>query len=388
MTGLFYEIINNIEHLSEKNYKEFSKKLESLIEGFKEHDDSDNLNVLRNKLEVFLDEYKKDKNQSKKIKGYIKHITHISEDIEELVEEIEEKRAKEELIDVVKQVEQRYESCERMTPEKREKCQEVCVKKSTIKYEKEIIKLQLELVKLQRHIIESGQKVLVIFEGRDAAGKGGNIKRFTEYLNPRASRVVALQKPNEVEKTQWYFQRYIQHLPNGGEVVFFDRSWYNRAGVEPVMGFVNKKNYEKFLEDVPVFEKMLIDSGIKIIKLYYSVSKKEQAERFDERRKNPLKQFKLSPIDQFSQKLWSKYTLAEYHNFKNTHTKDCPWVIINSDDKKASRINSMKYLLSLFDYPQKISEKELAYDRKVVYTGEEKVARLAEEIDTDMDLFD
>ena len=388
MTGLFYEIINNIEHLSDKNYKEFTKKLESLIEGFKEHDDSDNLNVLRNKLEVFLDEYRKDKNQNKKIKGYLKHITHVTEDIEDMVEEIEEKRAKEELIDVVKQVEKRYESCEVMTPEKRDKCKQVCVKKSTIKYEKEIIKLQLELVKLQRHIIESGQKVLVIFEGRDAAGKGGNIKRFTEYLNPRASRVVALQKPNEVEKTQWYFQRYIQHLPNGGEVVFFDRSWYNRAGVEPVMGFVNKKNYEKFLEDVPVFEKMLIDSGIKIIKLYYSVSKKEQAERFDERRKNPLKQFKLSPIDQFSQKLWSKYTLAEYHNFRNTHTKQCPWVIINSDDKKASRINSMKYLLSLFDYPQKISEKELAYDPKVVYTGEEKVARLAEEIDTDMDLFD
>lgn len=170
-------------------------------------------------------------------------------------------------------------------------------------------------------------------------------------------------------------------------MVFFDRSWYNRAGVEPVMGFVTKKKYEKFLEDVPVFEKMLQDSGIKIIKLYYSVCKAEQAKRFDERKRNPLKQFKLSPIDQFSQKLWDKYTLAEYHNFSVTHTQECPWTIINSDDKKASRINSIKYVLSLFEYPEKISEKELKYDPKIVYTGEEKARRLKEETDTKQDLF-
>lgn len=151
-------------------------------------------------------------------------------------------------------------------------------------------------------------------------------------------------------------------------MVFFDRSWYNRAGVEPVMGFVNKKNYEKFMEDVPKFEQMLIESGIKVIKLYYSVSKTEQANRFDERKRNPLKQYKLSPIDQFSQKLWDRYTLAEYHNFRNTHTKVSPWTVINSDDKKASRVNSIKYVLSLFDYPDKISQEELEYDPEVVYS--------------------
>ncbi len=170
-------------------------------------------------------------------------------------------------------------------------------------------------------------------------------------------------------------------------MVFFDRSWYNRAGVEPVMGFVNKKNYEKFLNDVPKFEEMLIDSGIKIIKLYYSVSKAEQAQRFEERRLNPLKQFKLSPIDQFSQQLWKKYTLAEYHNFKNTHSKKSPWIIINSDDKKAARLNSMKYLLSQFDYPEKISSKELKYDTNIVITAEQKLNILKDEVDKDADLF-
>jgi len=154
------------------------------------------------------------------------------------------------------------------------------------------------------------------------------------------------------------------------------------------MGFVTKKKYEKFLDDVPVFEKMLGESGVKIIKLYYSVCKEEQAKRFDERKRNPLKQFKLSPIDQFSQKLWDKYTLAEYHNFSHTHSKHCPWTIINSDDKKASRINSIKYVLSLFDYPDKISEKELKYDSEIVYDGEEKARRLREEIDIKADLFD
>ncbi len=170
-------------------------------------------------------------------------------------------------------------------------------------------------------------------------------------------------------------------------MVFFDRSWYNRAGVEPVMGFVNKKNYEKFMEDVPKFEQMLIESGIKIVKLYYSVSKMEQAARFDERKRNPLKQYKLSPIDQFSQQLWDRYTLAEYNNFRNTHTKHAPWTVINSDDKKSSRINSIKYFLSLFDYPDKISEKELKYDSEIVYSGKEKMMWLKDEIDIKADLF-
>jgi len=170
-------------------------------------------------------------------------------------------------------------------------------------------------------------------------------------------------------------------------MALFDRSWYNRGGVEPVMGFVNKKNYEKFMHDVPKLEDMLISSGVKVIKLYYSVSKSEQAKRFDERRRNPLKQYKLSPIDQFSQQLWKKYTLAEYHNFKNTSTKNSPWTIINSDDKKESRINSIKYVLSQFDYPEKISKKELEYDKKIVISAEQKLDILKDEIEKDADLF-
>ncbi|MBP9812718.1 polyphosphate kinase 2, partial [Candidatus Gracilibacteria bacterium] len=246
-------------------------------------------------------------------------------------------------------------------PEDKEKTHQlVAVKKSEIDYEAEMLMLQLELTKLQKHINESGQKVLIIFEGRDAAGKGGNIKRFMEPLNPRTAKVVALMKPTEIERGQWYFQRYIQHLPNAGEIVFFDRSWYNRAGVEPVMGFVTQPDYEKFLKDAPELEKMLVKSaGIKIIKFYFSVSKAEQAARFEERRTNPLKQFKLSPIDQFSQKLWDRYTVAEYENFTRTHTDWAPWVIVNSDDKEASRINAIKYVLNQFDYPEKLKGDKL-----------------------------
>jgi polyphosphate kinase 2 (PPK2 family) len=171
-------------------------------------------------------------------------------------------------------------------------------------------------------------------------------------------------------------------------MALFDRSWYNRGGVEPVMGFVNKKNYEKFMHDAPKLEDMLIESGVKIIKLYYSVSKSEQAARFEDRKLNPLKQFKLSPIDQFSQQLWKKYTLAEYHNFINTSTDKSPWTIVNSDDKKASRINSIKYVLGLFDYPEKISKKELAYDTDIVISAKQKINALKDEVEKDADLFD
>ncbi len=250
-----------------------------------------------------------------------------------------------------------------------------------------MLMLQLELVKLQRHIQESGEKLLIIFEGRDAAGKWGNIKRFMESLNPRSAKVVALMKPTEVEKWQWYFQRYIKHLPNAGEMVFFDRSWYNRAGVEPVMGFVDEKNYKEFLEEAPFLEKMLVKSGIKIIKFYFSVSKAEQAKRFEDRRTNPLKQYKLSPIDQFSQKLWDRYTLAEYKNFSKTHTEHAPWTIVNSDNKEASRINAIKYILSLFEYGGKINSKKLEIDGTVVLTGREKVRLLEEFIDKKKNLF-
>ena len=229
---------------------------------------------------------------------------------------------------------------------------------------------------------------MIIFEWRDAAGKGWTIKRFTEYLNPRWARVVALEKPNEKEKTQWYFQRYVSNLPSAGEMVFFDRSWYNRVWVEPVMGFVRKDEYEQFLEDVPKFEKMLVNSWIKLIKFYFSVSKDEQAKRFDERRRNPLKQFKLSPIDQVSQNLWDKYTLAEYKNFSNTHTKDAPWAIIKSDDKKKARINAIKYLLNKFEYTDKIADSKLVIDKKLVITWAEKAKHLKEKIDISKDLFE
>jgi polyphosphate kinase 2 len=209
-----------------------------------------------------------------------------------------------------------------------------------------------------------------------------------ENLNPRWAKVVALQKPTEEEQSQWYFQRYIKHLPNGWEMALFDRSWYNRGWVEPVMGFCTKDQYEQFMQDTPVFEKMLIDSWITLVKFYFSVSKATQAERFEARKTNPLKQYKLSPIDQFSQQLWEKYTLAEYNNFKNTHSKHAPWTLINSDDKKQARLNAIKVVLSQFDYEGKISDKLLKIDNKIVYSGKEKVKRLSEEINTKQDLFD
>lgn len=388
MTALFYQIINNIEKITHKNYKEFKKKLTTLLEGFQKANDIDNIKVLRNKLDRLLGEYNLSDKKHKPIRSHLRDLKKFLHEVDDIIHEMEEGKEKLELVDVIKKVEKRYRSLDKIKEEKRKEYKEVAVKKNTISYEKEIIKLQLELVKLQKHLQETGEKVLIIFEGRDAAGKGGNIKRFMEYLNPRAAKVVALQKPTDEEKTQWYFQRYLKHLPNGGEMAFFDRSWYNRAGVEPVMGFVNQKNYNKFMKDAPKLEEMLIESGIKIIKLYYSVSKAEQAARFEERRTNPLKQYKLSPIDQFSQQLWKKYTLAEYHNFKNTSTKKSPWVIVNSDDKKASRINSMKYVLSQFDYPEKISDKELEYNKDIVISAEQKINILKDEIEKDADLFE
>ena len=207
-------------------------------------------------------------------------------------------------------------------------------------------------------------------------------------LNPRNHRIVALPKPSETEQGQWYFQRYIAHLPNAGEMVFFDRSWYNRAGVEPVMGFVGRRDYEKFMEDVPVFEKILTRANTKIIKFYFSVSKEEQRERFEERKRNPLKQYKLSPVDQFSQQLWDRYTLAEYKNFSRTHSDHAPWVIINSDDKKKARINAIKYLLAQYAYPDKIEPKYLEIDDAIIQSGVERAKDLKKEIDEKKSLFD
>ncbi|MGE0623857.1 MAG: polyphosphate kinase 2 [Pseudomonadales bacterium] len=210
--------------------------------------------------------------------------------------------------------------------------------------------LQIELVKLQNWVREEGKRLIFIFEGRDAAGKGSTIKRFMEHMNPRAARVVALAKPTDDERGQWYFQRYVDHLPTSGEIVFFDRSWYNRAGVERVMGFCTDEEYQEFVRQAPLFEQMLVRSGIHITKFYLSVSREEQARRFEERRENPLKQWKLSPIDQEAQTRWDDYTDAKDATFKRTDTPEAPWVIVKSEDKMRARLEAMRYVLQQFDY--------------------------------------
>lgn len=212
-------------------------------------------------------------------------------------------------------------------------------------YEKQKYRLQVELLKLQAWVKETGQRVVILFEGRDAAGKGGTIKRFMEHLNPRGAHVVALEKPSETERGQWYFQRYIQHLPSTGEIVLFDRSWYNRAGVERVMGFCSNDEYNEFMRQVPEFERNLVRSGIHLIKFWFSVSRDEQRRRFHEREKHPLKQWKLSPIDLASLDKWDEYTAAKETMFAHTDTDDAPWTVIKSDCKKRARLNAMRYVL-------------------------------------------
>ncbi len=220
-------------------------------------------------------------------------------------------------------------------------------------YEEELRKLQIELVNLQNWISKNKLRVAVIFEGRDAAGKGGAIRRFTEHLNPRSMRVVALAKPTEVEQGQWYFRRYIKELPNPGEIVFFDRSWYNRAVVEPVMGFCTKEQYNKYMVQVPEFEHMLYEDGVIIIKFWFSISKDEQKKRFESRLKNPLKRWKFSPVDQKGQELWDEYTFYKEQMFSKTHTSYSPWIIVKTNDKKTARLESIRYVLSQFDYEGK-----------------------------------
>ncbi|MBD0852355.1 polyphosphate kinase 2 [Maribacter arenosus] len=222
-----------------------------------------------------------------------------------------------------------------------------------LEYELELSKLQSELVNLQQWITEHNLRVAVLFEGRDAAGKGGSIKRFMEHLNPRSSRVVALSKPTDNERGQWYFRRYIKELPNPGEIVFFDRSWYNRAVVEPVMGFCSKEEYNQFMVQVPEFEHMLYEDGVIIIKFWFSISKEVQSKRFNSRLKNPLKQWKFSPVDKMGQKLWDEYTFYKEQMFTKTHTNFSPWIIVKTNDKKTARLESMRYLLSKFDYTDK-----------------------------------
>ncbi|ARJ56904.1 polyphosphate kinase 2 [Campylobacter cuniculorum] len=264
----------------------------------------------------------------------------------------------------------------------------VRMKKSTLKYEKDLRDLQIELLKLQNHIKDTGKRILIVIEGRDASGKGGSIKRLTEHLNPRGCRVVALEKPSDVEKTQWYFQRYVAHLPSAGEIVIFDRSWYNRAGVEPVMGFCTPKQHRAFLKEVPFFESTLVESGIIFFKFYFSVSKKEQQKRFERRTVDPLKQHKLSPVDQESQKLWDKYTIAKYSMLLASNTADAPWVIIKSDNKKKARLNLMRHILSKFDYPNKKEGEFSKIDTEILKSGEQEILNMEDRIEKKMDIIE
>jgi len=224
-------------------------------------------------------------------------------------------------------------------------------------YERQKYRLQVELLKLQAWVKDSGQRVVILFEGRDAAGKGGTIKRFMEHLNPRGARVVALEKPTDQERGEWYFQRYVKHLPTRGEIVLMDRSWYNRAGVERVMGFCTPAEYDEFLRQAPEFERNLVRSGIHLIKFWFSVSQDEQRRRFKERQVHPLKQWKLSPVDLASLDKWEDYTRAKESMFFHTDTADSPWTLVKSDDKKRARLNAMRYVLHSLPYPGKDVER-------------------------------
>lgn len=238
-------------------------------------------------------------------------------------------------------------------------------------YEDEKTQLQIELLKLQKWVKQNGERIVIIFEGRDAAGKGGTIKRVMEHLNPRGARVVALDKPSETEKGQWYFQRYIQQLPTAGEMVLFDRSWYNRAGVERVMGFCTPQEYNRFMHQAPGMERMLVADGVSLIKFWFSVGQKEQLRRFNSRKDDPLKQWKLSPMDLASLDLWDEYTRAKEDMFFYTNTSEAPWTVIKSNDKKRARLEAMRFILNAFDYEEKDEEIIGRNDPLIVSTGED-----------------
>ena len=233
-------------------------------------------------------------------------------------------------------------------------------------YEQDLEQLQIELLKAQRHIKATGGRVVILFEGRDAAGKGGAIKRFTEHLNPRGGRVVALAKPTEAEQTQWYYQRYVQHLPSAGEIVLFDRSWYNRAGVERVMGFCTPREHAEFLRQTPSFEASLVNSGITLFKLWFSLSQQHQHERFDSRRSDPLRQWKLSPIDEASIDKFAEYTAARNEMLLATDTAVSPWTVINSNDKRRARLGCLRTVLTALDYEHKDEDAVGRVDHRVV----------------------
>jgi polyphosphate kinase 2 len=291
-----------------------------------------------------------------------------------------------EVIDTKKSIKHDYKDKTRKREKLKEKEEDgnkkvqIWVRKETLEYEQQLTKLQIELLKLQNHVKEKGLKILMIFEGRDAAGKGGTIKRITEHLNPRGARVVALEKPSDIERTQWYFQRYTQYLPSAGEIVLFDRSWYNRAGVEPVMGFCTTEEHHEFLREVPEFEKMLVKSGIILMKFYFSVSKKEQLKRFQKREIDPLKQYKLSPVDKESQNLWDKYTIAKFSMLMASNTDIAPWTIVKSDDKKSARLNCIRYILSNIEYQNKIKDEDFfKLDTNILISGTHEIERMEQD---------
>ncbi len=271
-------------------------------------------------------------------------------------------------------------ACKNINTKKGDNKTAIWIKNKHLDYEIELKRLQIELMKLQSSMQANGQRILAIFEGRDAAGKGGTIKRIIAHLNPRLTRVVALTKPNETELTQWYFQRYVPHLPSAGEIVIFDRSWYNRAMVEPVMGFCTDEQNKRFLKDVPLLEEMLVKDGIKLFKFYFSVSKEIQKERFDSRKTDPLKQYKLSPVDNLAQKYWDQYSVRKFQMLSETNRTISPWTIIRSDSKKTARINCIKHILTEMDYDNKLPENELRPDSSIVISGIDELKHMEDNL--------
>jgi polyphosphate kinase 2 len=263
---------------------------------------------------------------------------------------------------------------------KKKKSEPVWVKTATIEYELELKKLQIELLKMQNYIKARGKRCVMLFEGRDAAGKGGTIKRIIQYLNPRGARVVALEKPSNKEQTQWFFQRYVQHLPSAGEMVLFARSWYNRAMVEPIMGFCTDLQNKRFIKDVPMFEEMLVKDGIIFFKFYFSVSKKEQLRRFDSREVHPLKQYKISPVDKLAQDLWDQYTVKKFQMLSETNRTIAPWIIIRSDNKKKARLNCIKHILTHIQYDDRIDTKKLQLDPNIIISGIDELKYMEEHL--------
>jgi polyphosphate kinase 2 len=279
-----------------------------------------------------------------------------------------------------------HTSFKNVNKKKTQKRQAVWVKKFTLEYEEELNHLQIELLKWQKHVIAKEDRVLLLFEGRDAAGKGGTIKRIIEHLNPRGARVVALLKPSDRERTQWYFQRYIQHLPSAGEIVLFDRSWYNRAMVEPTMGFCTDEENKRFLKDVPMLESMLVKNGILLFKFFFSVSKEEQMRRFKARETSPLKQYKISPVDREAQERWDDYTVRKFQMLNETNRTISPWTIIRSDNKKKARLNCIKHILYKVEYENKVSEDRLQTDPETVVSGIDEIRFMEDHLMTGVEL--